>query len=185
MPKKNSTNLAAVVIGVGVTALAGLGWYAMQPKSNPATQHSENTTAGKIDDIDIQVKPVDKPENVTVLNPEFKGDELTFKSSTKEVPKGEDPKVYALNEYLANVPAVPKSAKALSCKVDKGIATVNFNGDLMAGYGTEDEQMVINGILKTLGAFEDVKAVRILIDGEKAETLGNIEILDPQPVLRP
>lgn len=179
----NAKNRTSAMVGaaVAVVAFAGIATFAIQ--SQQAKKTDPQTSVQKpIEDIDIQLKPT-ADDSVKVLNPVFKGDELTFTESTEKVPAGTNPMSFAIESYLKNIPAVPKTVKVLNCSVENKIATVDFSSDIMAGYGTEDEQMIINGILKTFGKFPEVNAVRILIDGEPAETLGNIEIQNPQPVI--
>ncbi len=183
MTKSKTKTTALLSAAIAVVAFAGVTTVVLQSqKAEKSTQAV--TTQKPIDDIEIQLKPTGQENSVKVLNPEFKGDNLTFSEKIQTVPDGVDAKSYAISEYLKNIPAVPKTVKVLNCDVKDSIATIDFNSDIMAGYGTEDEQMIINGILKTMGSFPDVKAVRILVDGEPVETLGNIEIQNPQPVLR-
>ena len=186
MAKKNTNGVAIAVIILGVTTLGALGYYVAQPNANKVPKDELRTTSQhEPPKIEITVPPEKQDSEVTVLTPTFDADGLRFSKQTAEVPHGEDPYVFAVNKYLEQIPAVPKEARLLSCEVDQGVATANFNSTLMAGYGTEDEQMVVNGILATFGTFKEIKSVRILLEGENVETLGNIEIKNPQPVIRP
>ncbi len=187
MPQKNSNGLAIVVIVLGLTTLGALGYYVIQPSMRrvPIEESKDAVEQTPPPDFEIAVKPRAEHEKVSILSPEFSGDEMVFTRQQVDVPAGVDPHSFVVNSYLEKIPAVPKEARVISVTVKDGIAEANFNESLRAGYGTEDEQMIVNGILASLGAFPDIKAVRILIDGSPVETLGNIEIKDPQPVIRP
>src|SRR5690606_5920316 len=92
---------------------------------------------------------------------------------------------YAVREYLKSISAIPREAKLLDCTVSNGIATLNFNSAFAAGYGTEDERTIVEGILTTLGQFEDIEGVIFHMDGRPLDTLGNIDLGGPQKVIRP
>lgn len=187
MPRKNSNGLAVVVIVLGLTTLGSLAYYVVQPQMRrvPEAELRQPDEPSEMPDVEISVKPSSKVDQVSILDPDFSGDDLVFNREKVNVPAGVDPHVFVVNSYLEKIPAVPKEARVLSVKVADGVATADFTADLVAGYGAEDEQMIVNGILASLGAFPEIKAVRFQIEGETIETLGAIEIQDPQPVIRP
>lgn len=189
MPQRNSNGLAIVVIVLSLSTLAALGYYAVQPMMKRIPPDEARQTGKQNQnppqDLDITIKPKANDLRVRVLSPHYQGGELSFIATETDVPKGEDPHVFAVNEYLSKVKAVPQDGRLKSCQVSNGVATADFTPALQSGYGTEDEQTVVNGILAAFGAFDDVKYVRFLVDGQPIDTLGNIELKDPQPVLHP
>lgn len=179
----NRNGLAVTIIALSAVTLAGLGIYASSTKPSTATQVASKPVASQ-KPLDVEVKPDDERDQVKTLTPRFQGDELKFDQSSATPPAGVDPKVWAVNQYLGTLQAVPKDAKALSCKVDNLTATLDFNQAILAGYGTSDEQALVNGILTVMSQFKDVKAVKVTVEGQSVETFGNIDLTEAQPVLK-
>jgi hypothetical protein len=124
-------------------------------------------------------------ERVHLLVPYYADHELKFTSEQFEVPRNVDPHVYVVNDYLRATRFVPKEATVKTCVIEDGTATLDFTEAFYTSYGTEDESTVVNGILNVMGQFNDVSFVRILVEGKPIDTLGNIELTDPLPVIRP
>lgn len=177
--KTNKDRLPIMIIFVGAVVLAVFGYMAMQPKANKVAQNEQTTPTTK---IDVTVENDPTPKDVSVPKADWSSGELKFENSDIKIPPQEEPKRYLLNHYLADLSFVPSDARVKTVKVENGIAHVDFASSIFAGYGSEDEATLINGVMKTLQQFKDVKYVQILVDGEKIETLGNIEIQDPLPL---
>ncbi|MCW5939148.1 MAG: GerMN domain-containing protein [Fimbriimonadaceae bacterium] len=178
MKKKPSPLFPIVVALAGTAVLASVVIYIKDSpgKSVPPEQHKL---------ADTQPPGLKTPDKVTVYKPRYDGDKLVFdKSQAKAAPK-EDPKVFALNEFLKGLPMVPKGARAKSVKVANGVATVDFTTEFETFYGTEDEQTVLKGILTTLGQFEDVDKAVFTVEGKPLESIGNVDLGEPQQVMRP
>jgi hypothetical protein len=126
----------------------------------------------------------DKPKQVKQLTPKYDKGSLTFEESQAVAPAGTDPMAQVVNDYLDKVPAVPKDAQLLDVKMEGATAVLNFNDAFRAGYGTEDEQIVIQGILSSLAQFSEVQNVLFKINGQPLESIGNIDLSEPQPVTR-
>ncbi len=103
------------------------------------------------------------------------------------VDKNDNPAQTAM-ELLAAEPidkslmrVMPVSAKLLSLKIDKGVAYANFNSNLRRfGGGSANEILLVAGIVNTLTEFPEIKAVQILIEGKKVESLGgHLDITEP------
>ena len=178
---KQSNKFPLILIAVGVLGVGALAGYAKFGPANrvPEDQLRREESAAK-----------DSPnrrenDEVLVMKPEYQGDELVFKTTTEKTPEGEDARKYAVREYLKSISAIPKEAKLLDCTVSNGIATLNFNSAFAAGYGTEDERTIVEGILTVLGQFDDVEGVIFHVDGQPVDTLGNIDLGGPQKVIRP
>jgi len=80
---------------------------------------------------------------------------------------------------------IPKDTKLLSpVRVKDGIAVVNLSKEFKDNFsgGSDQEALTLNSIVHTLVSNSEgkVKSVRILIEGEQAETLGgHFELTDP------
>ncbi len=83
---------------------------------------------------------------------------------------------------------IPKKTKLLGLTVDAGVATVDFSKELIAyGGGSAQENMLLNTILYTLTAQEQIISVQILVEGEKQEYLpegsdSSVPLLVSRPV---
>ncbi len=125
-----------------------------------------------------------QPKSVVVLKPRYEGDDLVFDKREADRPSEQDKVVFAVNSFLDEAKITPPGAKLKHCRVEKGLAVLTFTSEFETTYGTEDEQTLIKGILTAVGQFEEIKRVQFMIDDHKLETLGGIELLDPQPVIR-
>lgn len=170
MPRSRSKKPIVAILGA-LIVLGGVTAYAlMSPRQIPQelSRHQEK----------------EKPRQVTQLTPKYDTGNLTFEESKATAPAGTDPMVQVINDYLAKVPAVPKEAKLLDVKMDGPTAVLNFNSAFRAGYGTEDEQIIVQGVLSSLAQFSEVQNVLFRIEGQPLESLGNIDLSEPQPVAR-
>ncbi len=168
MPRSRSKKPIAAIIGA-LVVLGGVTAYALiSPRQIP-----EELT-----------KNQEKPRQVTQLTPKYDTGNLTFEESQAVAPAGADPMIQVVNDYLARIPAVPKEAKLLDVKMDGPTAVLNFNSAFRAGYGTEDEQIIVQGILTSLAQFSEVQNVLFKIEGQPLESIGNIDLSEPQPVTR-
>lgn len=76
----------------------------------------------------------------------------------------------------------PKRAKLLDVEVRDGVATVNFDEGLRKHFagGSAGETFLIGSVVNALTNFNEVKEVRILIDGEEIESLaGHMDLSAP------
>lgn len=172
--------LAVGLIAAGSITLAALGFFASTPDARRVPQEQHRTTH---DPLQVDVVPDRERDKVTTLKPRVEDTDLKFDATKVTPPAGVDPKVFVVNEYLKYIDAAP-GAKANSVTVRDGIATVDFNSELQAGMSSMDEGTVVNGILAALGTFKDVEAVQFTVNGQPIETLGHIDLTEPQPVTR-
>lgn len=120
---------------------------------------------------------------VKIFKPVYEDGTLIFTTEEMETPIDEDPCVYAVNEYLRGVAAIPDGAVAVACVLEGGVATLDFTKQFDRTYGTEDEMIIINGIRTVMAQFKDVEFIRILSEGMPIDTLGNLELRDPLSIL--
>ncbi|TYP72632.1 GerMN domain-containing protein [Paenibacillus methanolicus] len=77
-----------------------------------------------------------------------------------------------------------KHAELLSIAVDGQAVTLDIHLPDEARFGAPGEALAIESLTKTLFQFDDVDAIDILIDGEKADSLMGHEMLD-HPIVKP
>jgi hypothetical protein len=124
-------------------------------------------------------------KTTTEYTPKFdqKGDLKLEGKETSQDPKSKNSRVAVINAYLAKIPAVPKDARLLDMRMEGSTALLTFSAAIEAGYGTEDEQALVNGILATLAQFPDVRQARFMVEGKPLSSLGNIDLSQPQEVV--
>ncbi len=181
MARKRSKNpiarLAWPLLLVSVVATGALAHYVLNSPKTPV--EPPPSVRQKLAD-----KAATPRESVRVPTPIYQDDTLRFKSETRKTTAGVDPRVEAVNAFLAQVKAVPRDARLVSVKVSNGTATLDFTDAFRQTYGTEDEQVVLNGLLETLKQFEEIRYVRLTAGGEPIDSLGNVDLTEVQPVPR-
>ncbi len=158
-----------VILCASAIALGGLTYYALnvrdQIPDKPDDQQSE--------------------QQVNVPKPDYEGNELVLKDNLKNPPADEDPLKFAVNEYLDQIPSVPREARVTEVvKRENGLVELHFTPDLIAGYGSEEERTIIQGILKAAGQFEDVRQVQFMVEGQPLDSLGHLDLTVPLDVER-
>jgi hypothetical protein len=93
--------------------------------------------------------------------------------------------VFAVNEFLTQAAFLPKGARLVSARVHDGLAELDFSPEVAKTYGTDDERTLVNGILTAVGQFPEIKSATFLSGGKPIDSLGNIDLSEPQPVQRP
>ncbi|MBS1721381.1 MAG: GerMN domain-containing protein [Armatimonadetes bacterium] len=152
-------------------ALGGLAYYVVNSPGRtvptiPTTSPSEHA-----------------PRDVKVYTPTYDKGDLKLHPNPAKSPEKQDPRVFAVNDYLGRLSMVPKGARLVTCQISGDTATLDFSKEFDTTYGTEDEQTIVKGILTTMAQFPEVKLVRFTVAGQTLETLGNIDLTTPQPVL--
>lgn len=101
-------------------------------------------------------------------------DKDKYKSAMTELLKGTDKK--------GTITIIPKKTKLKSVKVKDNVATVDFSGDMVKYFvgGSTGEELMIASIVNTLTEFNEIKSVKILIDGKEVETIaGHMDLTAP------
>jgi len=76
-------------------------------------------------------------------------------------------------------PSIPEGTKLLDFHMDGKVAVIDFSGEIRTNHagGSTGEMMTIYSIANTLGNLPTVERVKILIEGQEAETLlGHMDI---------
>jgi len=126
--------------------------------------------------------PFEKQTRVAVVSPVWHGTTLDFTSRGASVPSGVDPKVYAVNEFLSGTKIADPAARLLSVDIRHGVASLYFNGAMEQTFGTDDENVILNGLLATMAQFSEVQKVDFFANGKKIDSFGNVDLSEPQPV---
>lgn len=121
---------------------------------------------------------------VTLFRPRWDNNDLQFDEDRVQIPDDEDPRIYAINQYLAISKAAPPEAKLDSITVKNGIADLYFNSSMPTSLGGDDEVMMLRGIERTLGQFPEIEKIRFYVGGQKLDTFGNVDLSGPQSVSR-
>lgn len=155
---------------VACLSLGMLIYFAVQPGARQAPRPTPGAPTALV--------------TVKVFDAVYVAGDLKFTSEQVDVPPGLDPKLFAVNRTLARLGITPPGSDAVSCRVEGATARLDFDRAFARTYGTDDEGAILNGVLRAMGQFPDVERVQFLVGGSPIETLGNVEITEPQPVIR-
>lgn len=186
MSKKNQNRNGAIIglLLLGALSVGALSVYAGRSPANEVPKEvrrterlPEHQSASKSNQV--------KENEVSVPQPEYdKEGNRTFNKVNREVPKGQDKYVFAINTYLESTKITSNDARVEKAELNGDTLTVTFSPAIMGGYGSEDESTLINGILLTAGQFEEVHKVVFKIGDQEIDSLGHVEIMNPMPVQR-
>jgi hypothetical protein len=180
--RKNKRINVGPWIAVGALALGGLAFYVQQNKVDLNSSPLPTSMSGTSLDTN-QAKSSIKPQLVKVMRAKPDGDHAAFETTTSEVPPGMDHKVFALNSFLKQIPAV-NGGSVLDVSVSNGEALISVNKGLATTFGMEDEKTILDGIARTLGTYPDIKTFRLTFEGQRIDTLGHADLTDAMPVIR-
>ncbi len=163
----------AIFLAAGLLGFGGLAYYVgNSPNSDLPGRNSAQATA-KLEE-----------GKAKVFTPKMDGATPVLEEQHLDVPKGEDPAVFSVNEFLTRSHVTPDGAKLLGVDVDpEGVATLSFNQKFRQSYGSTDEKTLLDGIRSSLGQFPKIKRIRFTIEGEILESLGNVDLSEPIDVL--
>ena len=161
---------------------------------NPPTVEPKEESPSKEEDPTPEPTPTDNREakvedmKVKVYYPDESGLRLVEVEREIEVARDSD-KYAAAVEAMMTPPTetelteiFPKRAKLLNVDVQDGVATVNFDEGLQKHFvgGSAGETFLIGSVVNALTNFNEIKEVRILIDGEEIESLaGHMDLSAP------
>jgi hypothetical protein len=197
MPKNKQSN-SPTKAGFIVTFLLGAGMVAALA-AYVKTAHADKVP--QLEHIGSDEQPVktgpdttvrkrssrqsDEGQDVYLYLPTWHKEELRFKKQKLSIPDGEDPKVYVVNQFLAESKLADSSARLLSVDVNHGVASLSFNDAMNQTHGTEDEMALIGGLRSCMGQFSDIEKIELFANGKPIETFGNVELADGLTVIRP
>jgi lipoprotein-anchoring transpeptidase ErfK/SrfK len=168
---KRDTPGAGPLIVLGVVAALILGVLIYYVKSSPIAD----------------LKPTAPDRNaphVTVRIPVIKraGPDPRFDMEVRQMQAGADPVIESVNAFLEATHIVQPEARLVSAKVEGDNITLDFTTNFNQSYGTDDEAMLIKGIMRALNSNCRSKTATFTAGGKPIETLGNIDITGPQKI---
>lgn len=174
--------LLITLISIGTVGLVVLlvGLFVSPPPT--AAEIEAVRQSGMEPESDLTEEVSDDTSVVYVYRPFMDGDDIAFQAELESVPPGVDSRIFALNRFLRSHPAVPDAAIVTACTIESGVANVTFTPDIVAGYGSEDEGILVRGIVRTMAQWPEVQMVRFLRNGDRIDTFGNIDLSVPIPV---
>lgn len=166
----------AALIVVALLCFAGVASLAIYVRNTPKLEFAElkpdrRPTPQKGHAIDVPVPKFDGAQNVS------------FASEPAKVPKGEDPMLFAVNEFLKHIKATTIVAEGV--RIDHKVAMIDFPAGTVFSFGSEEEATFLNGLRSTIGQFQAVDSIELYVGGQRVDEMGHIEITDPLPVIRP
>lgn len=190
MPRRSERKPAnRAVLILMLCAALGFGAFAAYVKSTPGALH---VLVDRRRDAD---EPLAAPERsapirhhteapaklaVSVKALVVQGSDVTLGES-EEVPQGVTPEQFMADEALK---AAHVDAKLTHVSVQNGTATVDFTSDIENGMGSEQEGAFLNALAVGLGQFPSIDKFQVTVGDKPVDSLGHIDISDPQDVQR-
>ena len=144
-----------------------------------------NVTSKKTEGDNPGNTGIGKTTKISVMTPIYsQGGELSFKTTEKEVPEKADKYVFAINEFLSAAKVTETAAKATTAVVRGKVLYIEFTDAFATGYGTEDEETLVNGVCRVAGQFKEVNEVQFMSGGKPINTLGSVDLSSPLSVQR-
>jgi hypothetical protein len=180
MKNRNARKLATTLLVGGITLLGVvLAYVKFSPAQNVPEAEQRSVTHTLQSSYPGNEKPTLPREKVKILKPAYTpDDEIVYSESSKDVEKSQNRYVVAINGFLESAKVTEPGAKATSAKLEGKVLVVEFTEPFGISRGTDDERTIIDGLIHVLGQFKDVKSLRILVSGERIETLGSVDLLE-------
>ena len=156
--------MTLVVLGAAVVAL-----LAMYVKFGPADRIPENERR-------VVENGISKPDgsSTPAVRTFYVVDPSTpDQRQSVSVQEGADP-VKAVVERYAEIVYPDGKVKVLSAYVKDKMVALNFTKGFATEAGSFEEGQIIDGLMKTLGQFENIDKAQIMVDGETLETGHNV-----------
>ncbi len=119
---------------------------------------------------------------VKVSVPFEQGGKVEWREETKPA-TSKDPVVDAVNRFFVASNIAP-DARLVKTTRDGANLRLDFSNLFTRGYGTDDEQVLLEGIFRAVRDNSDAETVEFFEDGSPAQGLGNLELEGPQTVPR-
>ena len=176
--------ITAILIILAAGVAAGLYFSKEKPQPEPVPVVITPSNPQKDE------KPVKPEKQVTIYHISIDKDRAVLHPSSVSISPEENPVEGALKMLFkqGDKPSaanpIPKGTRLLSLKIKGNLATVNLNRKFQENFqgGSEGEGLTLEAICRTLAQFPIIKRVQILVEGEKIDTLGNIDLSQPLDV---
>lgn len=160
---------AALVVGV-------MAYVRATPEVKGPTERAEKFTT---ESSMVEKTKANRDDSVKVMKPHYgENDELKFEETKQPKKPNEDGPRLALNGYLkeTNLPGSVNSAK-----IEGNVLVVDLSKEYAEGLSSDNETLLVNGFLATAKQFK-VKSVRFLVNGERLESMGHLDLTQDVPV---
>jgi len=173
-------------------AALGIGAFAVYVRTAPGAQRVPEEIRRPKHEVSnpAPVKRHRRGPDVTVGSqgpalrlPVLSGDDVVLGGEAGTPPAGVKPMVYLANATLKELQL--DNAKALSVEVEDRNAKVSFNSALDEGFGSSEEGSVVKALQLAMGQFPEIDSFQFVIDGEVRTSLGQLDLSEPIPVIRP
>jgi hypothetical protein len=179
--RKQKKSSKGPFLGLLLVGIIGLGSLAAYVKYGGASKVPDEIRVASHKDKPVKGGTIEEVK-VDLITPSRNGEDLKLGKHESDVPKGEDPKVFALNHFLRESKIVPDDAKALHVQVKDGVALVDVTPSFNQTYGSLDEEALLKGMAATLAQFKDIDKMQFFVEGKVVESLGNVDLTEPLPV---
>lgn len=190
MPKRSKNSPAGKsVAAVLLLTVVGVGGLAAYVGLNPKAAHVTSSTPPAAPDVSVRTQPDAERQpqapaaGLTLLVPSVVENDVKLGKEADQPPSGVAPEVSLINQTLGALQV--DGARALGIEVKERVAMVSFNPGIEKGYGTIEEGHLIKALRMALGQFKDIDKFQLLVEGKVVDSLGNIDLTTPVPVLRP
>lgn len=122
------------------------------------------------------------PKALAFKLPKIDGDNVSLGGPAGPVPQGIQPAVFLATETMKVLKI--DGAKALTARIDGRNAIIEFTPALEKGYGSTEEGTLIKALQTALGQVTDFDTFQLAIEGKTLDTLGQIDLSEPIPVIR-
>lgn len=162
-----------VAIVVAVAVLAGIAYYVMNGPPKDVLRKGE---------IHVPANDSKGSDKIRITIPDGSSGKLEWEEEVVKA-TGEDPVVEAVNRFLVESTIAPEARLVKAIRDGKNLK-LNFSGLFGRGYGTDNEGILLEGIMLAVKKNSDAETVEFFEDGSPAQGLGNLELEGPQPVPR-
>lgn len=173
-----------------LAAAMGLGVLAAYVRSNPQ--------AARVPDSMRRADPSEKPIETKLTarheekakpeatEPELQvgvpqNSDVVMKPVETTIPEDQDKLVFVGNQIFKAFGK--EGARVLRVDVKNGTVTIHCNPKVL-GYGSVEEGQMLKSLEMTYGQFPEIKKIELMIDGQKVDTLGSVEITEGLAVIR-
>ncbi len=176
-PARSSIPFAFLVLVLAGAATAAFIVYRNATPTPPPAQSIEHNTP----EPTTIVHPPEKRRQVDIYVMRIVADEVILVAEKREVLASEDPHRAALEKLLLTNREegesrylIPTGTRLLGFEIRDDIAYVNLSKEIRQNFtgGSEVEELLVDAIVSTVGQFDDVGKVQILIGGSVLESIG-------------
>ena len=190
MPKRTKNSPAGKgVVAVMLLTMLGAGGLAAYVKLTPQAAHVIQDHKVADPEVTVRTESTSKPsverddQSSSLFVPTVQDNDVKLIKVAATPAEGVKPEISLLNETLQGLQI--EGARAVGIDIQNGTAMVDFNPAIQKGYGTIEEGYVIKSLQMALGQFKNISKFQVIVEGKPIDSLGNIDLTTPVPVIRP